>query len=184
MSSGLCAFPLNDVRKGTALQLDDEGRSTAFMTIDSDSAAVLENNLTTKTEANACAGRFGGKERNKSMFEDVGRHAAAVVFYADFTIAGTDLHLGSPAFVGILDKIDKHLLQLGTVSSQLGFDGFSIEQSDHFREQDLYVREEVADGEGGTLWCLDARQLTITFHKVEERVATTIDDSKSFVLVG
>ena len=111
----LCASSLIIVRKCTVLQFDDEGSATVFLTIDSDSAAMLEDNLTTKTETDACAGRFGGKERNKSMFKDVRRHAAAVVFYADYTIAGTDLHLGSPTFVGILDKIDKHLLQLCVV---------------------------------------------------------------------
>ena len=128
-------------------QLDGEGGAAAFLAVDGDAAAVLEDNLSAETEADACAAGLGGEERNEGVLEGVGRHAAAVV--ADkksnprphsplhapplgecFEAAsqrdcstppkgerggGCKLHLRGAALVGILDEIDKHLLQLGAV---------------------------------------------------------------------
>ena len=60
-------------------ELDGEGGAAAFLAVDGDAAAVLEDNLSAEAEADAGAAGLGGEERNEGLFEYVGRHAAAAV---------------------------------------------------------------------------------------------------------
>jgi hypothetical protein len=78
-----CAHTLEGVRKSTGLHFDDEGCAAAFLALHADSTAVLEYNLAAETEADASTIGLGGEKGNESMVNDIRRHAAAVVFYAD-----------------------------------------------------------------------------------------------------
>ena len=110
---------LKCVRKSTVLQLDGEGCAFAFLTINSDGTAMLQNNLAAETETDAGTRGLGSEERDESMAEDIGRHTAAIVLYTDLAITvDFDFYLCSTTLVGILDKIDEHLFCLGTVSRQ------------------------------------------------------------------
>ena len=162
-SLGLRAFSLNGVRKSTALQFDDEGCPVHFFTLNADGAAVLQDNLTTKTEADACTRGFGGEEGNESMFKNIGRHAVAVVLYTNLaTAVSRYLYLGGSALVGVLDEVNENLFYLGAVSRQL-----SLTLGLYLRVESYNMLEEFADRKCCSLRCFDARQLSITLHKAE-----------------
>ena len=87
------------------LQLDDEGGAAAFLALHTDGSAVLEDDLTAETETDAGARGLGGEEGDEGVVDDVGRHAAAVVADADFTILSADDDLQSTALVGVADEV-------------------------------------------------------------------------------
>ena len=88
-------------------------------------------------------------------------------------------HFSGSALVGILDEVDEHLLQLGTVGRQL-----SSTLGLYLWVESCDMSKEFADGEGRPLGCFDTRQLAVAFYEVEQRVAAAVDDGTGLVLVG
>ena len=64
-----------------ASKLQHKPRPAALHRTHPDIAAVQLHDLARNAEAHAGAGGFGGKKRNKNLFQQFGRDAGAVVFY-------------------------------------------------------------------------------------------------------
>ena len=119
------------------------------------------------------------------MFEDIGRHATAIVLYTNTAYpqplpkgrglnmmvlpsyweglgVGCDLYFCSSTLVGILDKIDEHLFQLSAVSRQQ-----SLTMRLYLWIESCDMIKEFTDWEGCPFRCLDAGQLAVTLYEVE-----------------
>lgn len=108
-------------------EVEGEGGAFFYFGGDGDVAAVAVHDLTADAEADAGAAGLGGEEGDEDFIYYVGKDAETVVgdgderegsgreggFHDDF-----GRRLGAAGFAGVLDKVDKYLLDEGAVCHQ------------------------------------------------------------------